>query len=419
MCRASACIEKAACCSAWRQILTLYLMTRPFFYIAHKVLVKYACLGCFVLIHCVRVSHIQSRGVPTFSREHNPFYPRTRTGQSRWDHPLDPHFRRLYLRERFGAEHEETMGIGARTATETIELAHGATGSNEREGGVTRRSGGKNTNYSGRLPTSLPPHRMRPNVLDFSSDKALENLRVRRLQNRSAAVAAGSSAEKVTMMETAGDATGSHFDHVSWTNGRESWTGTDTRSSTRPRRRRPASASALREGLEERTTSHVHVDPGRGSESMAVLGKTYGEQPWFDSPGTTKCDPVLRPRRPRSAKATLQRSPTHNRQPIGDDREAFTDDCLFLRNTMTKRPASHAGHVDTQWDPRTQPGVDMNRAVADVELHNRTMGGFDGENSRGGEEGIRPQEPESVSGDTETVGMSPAAAEERAWLLDR
>lgn len=257
---------------------------------------------------------------------------------------------------------------------------------------------------------------MRPNLLDFSSEKALENLRIRRLQHRGDVVAAEPSTEKVATTGTAGDATVSRPDSVSWTNSHESWTDRDTRSSPRPRRRWSASASTLREGLEERPTSHIRMGPRRGSESAATLGKRYDEKPWSDFLGNTKHDPEPRPWRPRSAKATLQQSPTHSRQLVGDNREAFRDDHVFLRNTMTKRSTSHATHVDTRRDPRPQPGVDMDRAV---EFYNQATGGFGSDYSREGRERRRSQEPESVSGDMETGRMSPAAAEERAWLLDR
>ncbi|CAM9340191.1 unnamed protein product, partial [Laminaria digitata] len=92
------------------------------------------------------------------------FYHNELTGQSRWDHPLDPHFRSVYLRERFGT--------GYAREEEENEEEEGETGCEDHPG-ASRGAAGPN----------LPPRRNRPNILDFSADKALGNLRARRLNS--------------------------------------------------------------------------------------------------------------------------------------------------------------------------------------------------------------------------------------------
>lgn len=386
------------------------------------------------------------------------------TGQSRWDHPLDPHFRRLYLHERFGDEHEQTTEIGDGTPTtigtaKSLRFSHGIAGpSTAGAGGNCHRAGGNSaTTGPGRqLPTTLPPRRARPNVVDFSSDKALESLRTRRLQHRhETSAATGSLAEEAMRIWRANEGSGAHHDarSSSWTNGQETWAENRNtgKSSSQSRRRRPASASALRESLEDRATEDARAGPRRGSESTAMLGTTTThtskEQAWCVDATRYHPAPAVRSRRPRSAKAALQRSPTHNRQQqladgggreilkerdygrrYDDRRLSSRDDMATARRHMTQLD----GHFDTsaRLVPQTiEPGAEMDRATAvdvvddEFALHHRPvmqLGGFSNDYSRGRAEGvIRDQELESGSGDADIVGISPPDVEERAWLLNR
>lgn len=345
-----------------------------------------------------------------------------RTGESTWSHPLDPHFRQLYLRERFGSNNRQAEGSRSQ---ERAPRAHDAAGLT-----IAPRAG-NSTNTSRRLPTTLPPKRARPNVLDFSSDKALENLRTRRL-NRTAAEPTAMAGTRAGLV--------SQDERASWTN-QDLWTAKGTKSPPKPRRRRPVSASAIRESLDQPAAAQIRacdVDCCSPPPAMlATMVSREGERRTDSAAAMVRHrDETHRLGRPRSAKATLQRPPTDHRQSaIGYSEEELTEDQSQLLRMAAKQPTSDSEALNERRGLRVQRGASGGRRAANDEctLHNRTSTrgsgnvGYPHEGGEGGyyKKAIRRPAPaaatglEAVSDGGETAGMSPAAAAERAWLLDR
>lgn len=263
-----------------------------------------------------------------------------RLGQSRWDHPLDPHFRRTYLRERFGNSGPVDNKGAALTHEPSTETAEQGTAV------VAGRTPGDGAAViaarSGRPPVMLPPRRMRPSVLDFPADKALDNLRTRRLN------VSGSSGSRSTFAAVTGGgatvvrsanslhvnnkavATGStdHHYHSSgelWADGKGTNNGGQPASPARPRRRRrPVSASAVCGGLEERglgqnaaafEAMHPDGSESTGGEGDGAAGSMLHGRPRIrdaqQNQRTRRGGPASTggTRRPRSARAALQRPP--------------------------------------------------------------------------------------------------------------
>lgn len=202
----------------------------------------------------------------------------------------------------------------------------------------------------------LPPRRMRPSVLDFPADKALENLRTRRLNgggsggSRSAfsaaavrskagagasAVARSESGPQISHAAAAASGGGGHHYHSSgelWVddNGDNNNNNNIIRrrqpaSPAGPRRRRPVSASAVREGLEERSLklkAMMAEEATRSGDAEAIRGGDAGPVGAVQRGGSPVAGPeqnqrarrggpanVSAVRRPRSARAALQRPP--------------------------------------------------------------------------------------------------------------
>ena len=199
----------------------------------------------------------------------------------------------------------------------------------------------------------LPPRRMRPSVLDFPADKALENLRARRL-NVSGSGGSRSTLSSVARAKTAGSAaaiarsesgppasnaagggSGHHY-HSSgelWVddkgnntinNSNNSSSRSQPASPAGPRRRRPVSASAVREGLEERSLKlkAMMAEATRPGDCEASRGQRVGHADAVRHGGPQVADPgqyqrtrrggstnAPGVRRPRSARAALQRPP--------------------------------------------------------------------------------------------------------------
>ncbi|CAM9471770.1 unnamed protein product [Scytosiphon promiscuus] len=95
------------------------------------------------------------------------FYHNELTGQSRWDHPLDPHFRQIYLEERFGRDAQGYSGrvlLGRELSPEALQQCATATAVGEARGdGAAEGRAISSSVQSGRPPVMLPPCRMRPN----------------------------------------------------------------------------------------------------------------------------------------------------------------------------------------------------------------------------------------------------------------
>lgn len=265
-----------------------------------------------------------------------------RLGQARWDHPLDPHFRRMYLRERFGnSDPVDTKGgvLSCEPSTNTAHQATAVTAGRAAGDGATAAA-----THGGRPPIMLPPRRMRPSILDFPADKALQNLRARRLNvsgsssSRStfaavtgAPAAAGpaalGSAKIVHVNNKAAGAGGAgHHYHSSgelWADGKGINNSRQPASPARPRRRRPVSASAVCGGLEERSLGQkaavfeaMHPDGGElsrgesgGTGTMRHAGPQISDLQHNQRTRRGGSTSTARIRRPRSARAALQRPP--------------------------------------------------------------------------------------------------------------
>ncbi|CAM9655055.1 unnamed protein product [Ectocarpus sp. 6 AP-2014] len=296
------------------------------------------------------------------SKEGRWFYHNDLTGQSRWDHPLDPHFRQLYLRERFGPgnspEDKQVVlahGLSAEASQQGTGVFAGE-GNPHRQGGAgaVGAHGGPAVGHpnatpivvSDRPPVMLPPRRMRPNVLDFTADKALDNLRARRLNvggssgSTLAGVTAVATAPAAVMRSASGpdinanpavvDINPSRHFHSSgelWTDDRVHGSNVPPASPAGPRRRRPVSASVVCEGLVDRglglnvaatdvpCPSGSRLDEGRGGgttrttvhDRPRILDPRQNQRP--SSSGGSELAPTAKARRPRSATAALQRPP--------------------------------------------------------------------------------------------------------------
>ena len=199
---------------------------------------------------------------------------------------MDLHFRRRYLQERFGSSFA------------ALELGLNAT---EKSGGQPRLKSDVGAKCS---PVVLPPRRIRPDLRDFSSNKALDNLRTRRLNSsgigrfkiEGLAAATDISEEKCSPACNDTNLTGKNKNiRVGRGYGLSSTAG-------RSDRRRPASASALSHCLDP-GTGDGNNDSGFGVVEMAE--DLYAQSPL----DTNDCErrSIMKPRRPRSAKAALQR----------------------------------------------------------------------------------------------------------------
>lgn len=253
----------------------------------------------------------------------------------------------MYLRERFensGPADKKGAVLRNEPSRETAQP-----GSAVGIGRAARDGGGPVMARGGRPPVMLPPRRMRPSVLDFPADKALDNLRARRLNvsgssgSRSTftAVTGATVADSAAALRSSNSfhvnnnnkaaATGSagHHYHSSgelWTDANGSSNNSrQPASPARPRRRRPVSASAVCGGAKERNLGQMaaafeamHPD-GREStrgEGDGATGAMLHRGPQTRDPqqnqrtrrggGSTG---TVRTRRPRSARATLQRPP--------------------------------------------------------------------------------------------------------------
>lgn len=287
--------------------------------------------------------------------------PTSKQGQSRWDHPLDPHFRQVYLRERFGPGNSPEDKQIVLTHGPSAEISQQGTGVFAGEGnphrsgvGAVGAHGGPATGrpnatpivVSGRPPVVLPPRRMRPNVLDFTADKALDNLRARRLNvggssgSTFAGVTAVATAPAAVMRSASGpdinanpavvDTNPSRHFHSSgelWTDGRGHGNNAPPASPVGPRRRRPVSASAVYEGLVDRELGlnvagadvpcpgGSRLDEGRsgGTPRTTVHDRQRILDPRQNQRPSSSCGselvPTAKARRPRSATAALQRPP--------------------------------------------------------------------------------------------------------------
>ena len=200
----------------------------------------------------------------------------------------------------------------------------------------------------------LPPRRMRPSVLDFPADKALENLRARRL-NVSGSGGSRSTLSSVARAKTAGSAaaiarsesgppasnaagggSGHHYhssgelwvddkgNNIIINNNNSNSSSRQPASPAGPRRRRPVSASAVREGLEERSSKlkAMMAEATRPGDCEASRGQRVGHADAVRHGGPQGADPgqyqrtrrggstnAPGVRRPRSARAALQRPP--------------------------------------------------------------------------------------------------------------
>lgn len=356
------------------------------------------------------------------------------TGQSRWDHPLDPHFRHVYLNERFG-----TIDADENFGHELSETFRGLAGRCKGVGaeGACGQTGA--AHVSSQPPTMLPPCRIRPSVLDFPADKAIGNLRTRRLNGTGSGML---MAAKVAAKELTVDP------HTIRTN-REHWVGKGSRpaSPSRPRRRRPVSASALREGREERSRGlkapAIDMGPlggGSGFSGDGVGGfevttitevPHVGRQNCLDDTGR---ELTARPRRPLSAKASLQ-GPATGHQSGGKRRRGEQDNLHQLRKNIVKKayPPRRQPEAPYQADKgwTVQEMSNAAEAAADSSLHDRDpRGRFGSEGSykRDDEDRVRRSPPEIIgvgtackipASDSETADFPTTVEEERAWLLDR
>lgn len=355
----------------------------------------------------------------------------TDAGQSRWDHPSDPHFRRVYMRERFGTNHAEV-----KFGHEPMERSK-ATGRNRGVGAVSRGPGGAHVTSS-RLPGMLPPRRMRPKIRDFPAAKALDNLRTRRLNENTGSMPTESSAgagatrpssvsPRVNLAQT---------DPALWT---ERASGPP--SPRGPRRRRPVSASALREGVEERSLglkttaggSSSGGGGGGGFERATVAEGLYaGSRVGRD--GAARRLAVTNPRRPRSAKAALQRASADRQStdgrhgdPQDDHRQSGT---VTYRSTNQSRhsPLVASEHIDERWvaqEGNAASGVAEASARADQDDRRGLGDGVgrlqetDKPKARQVEGRTTVSEYEEFSSGGDSMDMSTATEEERAWLLER
>lgn len=334
---------------------------------------------------------------------------------------MDPHFRRVYLRERFGSTDAEVdHGID--------EPYRGAVSDGAVSAAGRGWSGG--AHVASAPPVMLPPRRMRPSVLDFPTDGALNNQRTRKLN--------GSGRGRLAMGTAAKQSAVSTSTSTVRTN-RESWTDTrkKTASPTGARRRRPVSASVLREGLEERRLGPETTAPdarpgvvggcgrsGLGSTSMAVM-LYAGEGTGLEE---TRHGSTARKRRPLSATAALQRPPADRQSNI--DRRGERHNKRRELGTTAKRSAQQSRQlspprqVDKHWV--VQGVSSAAKAISDGTLSNRDNWrsfGDDGYHTHKAGASARRPEGRAVAkkgmlgGETAEGSTSPQ--EERAWLLDR
>lgn len=267
-------------------------------------------------------------------------------GQSRWDHPLDSHFRRLYLHKRFGEGYEHSEDSAASGGKEQPFVAR------SRE---LRATDAINSHVrpedSSRSLKALQPNRMRPDLRDFTPKKAMENLRTLASSNDYASTPSGISAS----LETRGPST---HRQDQGRNDDEQWIGSRRATGpVRPLRRRPVSASALCEGTGDHRES-------AGASNVPVAGKRVLSPPRLSGSVmeggrviryATDRAASTRPRRPLSAKAALQRPP-RDRQSVNHRNEARANNCDRRRIAIRDcsggycQPSPQGTWMNTEWE---------------------------------------------------------------------
>ena len=201
-----------------------------------------------------------------------------------------------------------------------------------------------------------------------------------------------------------------------------------------PRRRRPVSASALGDGIQEKTLGAKatvgNARPDRGghcfgsSEMAEVLyaGSRVGSN-------RAECRPGARPRRPCSAKAALQRPPSDHQSKDARRGDRYKD--RHLPGVAANEASQHSGQASaaTLDDDRWVAGgvSDILRATTDDRSRrNQLDGGEGGRISRDSGGGTRkpegrpaPTKHERPRCDREAAETPTAAEKERAWIRSR
>lgn len=306
-----------------------------------------------------------------------------------------------------------------------------ATGRNRGTSTVTRGPGGVHITNSP-PPAMLPPRRMRPKIRDFPAVKALDNLRTRRLNGNTGGMPTDSAAMggATRLSAVSPRANPVQISRALW---KERASGPP--SPTGPRRRRPVSASALREGVEKRSFGLKNIADGSGGggggggrngfEHATIAGASYGGS-FVDRGGAA--------RRPRSAKAALQRAPTDRQATDGrrgdqqdDHRHSGTATNRGLNQSRQSRLVENE-QIGERWvtqEGSAAPRVDEPSARADQDGRRGLGGGMrrsqgtDRPSARQIEERTAMSECEEFSSGDGSVDVSTATEEERAWLLER
>lgn len=367
----------------------------------------------------------------------------------------------MYLRERFGSSGAvDNRGgvLSHEPSTETVQQGPAvAVGRAAGDGAAAIAA------HGGRPPVMLPPRRMRPSVLDFPADKALDNLRARRLNvsggsgNRptfaavtganTAGAAAGGAARPMngfyTNNKTAATGSTGHHYHSSgelWADGKGTNNSGQPASPARPRRRRPVSASAVCGGLEERslgltaaTLDAMHPDGRRSTrgEGDGATGTIQHGGPQIHDPQQNQrtrrggSASTAGTRRPRSARAALQRPPPvatdyyHYHASIdsggarGREREYFVQRPLQQQREKRPRPSSAAPLPRAADDTWIAQRIGNGRGGASA-----GRGGGGGEGAGLGVQHYSREEL-LVTGGTGVATQRELEKEERAWLRSR
>ncbi|CAM9384131.1 unnamed protein product, partial [Choristocarpus tenellus] len=104
------------------------------------------------------------------------YYHNELTGKTMWDHPLDPYYRKLYMRARFGPAAGDEPWQGSGTAKETGTSEPLVTRVGPRENPKAVKLAVKKEMEADRQVLSIfPPRHVHPHVSDFPTDKALAN----------------------------------------------------------------------------------------------------------------------------------------------------------------------------------------------------------------------------------------------------
>lgn len=348
------------------------------------------------------------------------------------------------------------MGRGDRH-TEII-ISGGDGCSHNPDAAPTGRSGSRKSSNGGlasRPPIMLAPHRKRPDVLDFTADKAQDIRRARKIYSggsscRGYSAMAGAAAASTTENSTFSFHTNPKY---SWNTDRERLLNNVIGPAlpVAPRRRRPVSASALRDGF--RAPAVKPRPAGNGDRPGGICaddGSGYlnsARVPYATQRAVKdRCGrrSTTKPRRPRSAKATLQRLPV-DRHSDGERRverqegsyECHLETVANRQSVSNQDPKSRPNAIDERWVVQEAVSGETGGVLAignprsdNDDRHWSKRGGGDGggvHGDGGGDARRRSDEktrvingvqlmPSSEAG--ATAALPRAAEEERARLLD-